>query len=40
MTNIDTTDNMQIDGTEIENVTNNKYMAQTIEMEKKTRQEV
>ena len=32
-TNIDTTDNMQINGTEIEKVTNYKYLRQTTAME-------
>ena len=40
MTNIDTTDNIQIGGTEIVKVTIYKYMAQTTGMENKTRQEV
>ena len=38
MTDIDTTDNTQIDGTEIENMT--KYLRQTMAMENRTRQEV
>ena len=38
MINIDTTDNIQINGTEIEKVTNYKYLGQT--MEKSTKQEV
>ena len=33
MTNIDTTDNIQITGTEIEKVTNYKYLGETIAME-------
>ena len=40
MTNIDTTDNIQIDGTEIEQMTNNKYLGQTIAMENRIKQEV
>ena len=40
MTNIDTTDNIQINGTEIEKVTNYKYLGQTIAMENSTKQEV
>ena len=40
MTNIGTTDNVQMDGTEIEKVTNCKYLEQTIAMENRTRQEV
>ena len=40
MTNIDTTDNIQINGTEIEKVTNYKYLGQTIAMENRTKQEV
>ena len=40
MTNLYTTDNIQIDGTEIEKVTNYKYLGQTIAMENRTRQEV
>ena len=40
MININTTDNMHIDGTEIEKVTNYKYIGQTIAMKNKTRQEV
>ena len=40
MTNIDTTDNIQINGTEIEKVTNYKYLGQTIVMENSTKQEV
>ena len=40
MRNIDTTDNIQINGTEIEKVTNYKYLGQTIAMEKSTKQEV
>ena len=35
MSNIDTTDNIQINGTEIEKVTNYKYFGQTIAMENK-----
>ena len=35
MTNIDTKDNIQINGTETEKVTNYKYLGQTIAMEKK-----
>ena len=33
MTNIDTADNIQMDGTEIEKVTNHKYLGQAIAME-------
>ena len=33
MTNIDTTDNIQINGAEIEKVPNYKYLGQTIAME-------
>ena len=40
MTNIDTTDNIQIDWTEIEKATNYKYLGQTIAMENRTKQEV
>ena len=40
MTNIDTTDNIQINGTEIEKMTNYKYPGQTIAMENRTKQEV
>ena len=40
MTNIDTTDNIQINGTEIEKVTNYKYLGQTIAMENRTKQDV
>ena len=40
MTNIDTTDNIQINGTEIETVTDYKYLGQTIAMENSTKQEV
>ena len=40
MTNIDTTDNVQINGPEIENVTNYIYLGQTIAMENRTKQEV
>ena len=40
MTNIDTIDKLQIDGTEIENVTNYKYLGQLIAMENRTKQEV
>ena len=40
MTNIDTTDNEQINGTEIEKVTNYRYQGQTIAMENRTKQEV
>ena len=39
MTNIDTTDNNN-SGTEIENVTNYKYLGQTIAMEDRTKQDV
>ena len=37
MTNIDTTDSMQINGTEIEKGTNYKYLVQTIVMENRTK---
>ena len=37
MINIDTTDNIQINGTEIEKVTNYKYLRQTIAMGKSTK---
>ena len=37
MTNIDTTGNIQIYGTEVENVTNYKYLGQAVAMENKTR---
>ena len=40
MTNIDTKDNIQIKGTEIEKVTNYKYLGQTIAMENSTKREV
>ena len=40
MATIDTTDNIQIDGTETEKVTNCKYLGQTTAMENRTRQEV
>ena len=40
MTNIDTTDNIQINGTEIEKVTNYKYLGQTIAIENSTKQDV
>ena len=40
MTNIDTTDNIQMNGTEIEKVTNYKCLGQTIAMENSTKQEV
>ena len=40
MANIDTTDNTQINGTEIEKVTNYKYLEQTIAIENRTKQEV
>ena len=40
MTNTDTTDNIQINGTETEKVTNYKYLGQTIAMENSTKQEV
>ena len=38
MTNIDTIDNIQINGTEIEKVTNYKYLGQTIAMENSTKE--
>ena len=40
MINIDTIDNIQINGTETEKVTNYKYLGQTIAMENSTKQEV
>ena len=40
MTNIDTTDNIQTNGAEIEKVTNYKYLGQTIAKENSTNQEV
>ena len=40
MTDIDTTDNIQINGTAIEKMTNYKYLGQTIAMENSTKQEV
>ena len=40
MTNVYTTDKIQINGTKIEKVTNYKYMGQTIAMENSTKQEV
>ena len=40
MTNIDTTDNIQINGTGTEKVTNYKYIGQTTAMENRTKQEV
>ena len=40
MTNFDTTGNIQINGTEIEKVTNYKYLGQTIAMENKAKQDV
>ena len=40
MTNINTTDSIQINGTEIEKATNYKYLEQTIAMENSTKQEV
>ena len=40
MTNIDTTDNIQMNGTEIETVTNYKHLGQTIAMENSTKREV
>ena len=39
MTNIDTTDNIQIDGTEIEKVTNYKYLGQTIAIANRTKKD-
>ena len=39
MTNIDTKDNIQIDGTEIEKATNYKYQRQTIATENRTKQD-
>ena len=40
MKNNDTTDNIQINGTETEKVTNYNYLGQTIAMENSTKQEV
>ena len=40
MTNINTTHNMQINRTEIEKVTNYKYLGQTIAVEYRTKQAV
>ena len=40
MTNIDTTDNVQIDRTDIEKVTNYKCLEQTKSVDKRTKQEV
>ena len=40
MTNIDTTDNIQIDGTKIEKMTYHRYLGQTTAMENRTKQEV
>ena len=40
MTNSDTSDNIHIDGTEIEKMTNYKYLGQTKSMENRTRQGV
>ena len=40
MKNIDTTDNLQINGTKIEKVTNYNYLGQTIVMENRTKQGV
>ena len=40
MTNIDTTDNVQINGREIEKVTNYEYLRQITAMENSTKQEV
>ena len=40
MTNIDTTDNIQINGTQIEKVTSYTYLGQTIAMENSTKQDV
>ena len=40
ITTIDTTDNIQIGGTEIEKVTNYEFLGQTIVMENRTKQEV
>ena len=40
MTNTDTTDNIQTDGTKIEQVTNYDYLGQTTAIENMTRQEV
>ena len=40
MTNIDTTDNIQINRTDIEKVTNYKHLGQTLAMENRAKQEV
>ena len=40
MTNIDTTDNIQTNRTEIVKATNYKYLGQTIAMENRTKQEI
>ena len=40
MTKVDTTDNVQIDGTETEKVTNYKYLRQTIAIKNRIRQEI
>ena len=40
MTNIYATDNIQIDGTEIEKVTNYRYLEQTIAVKNSTQQEI
>ena len=40
MTNIDTTDITEINGTELEKATNHKYLRQTIAMENRTKQAV
>ena len=40
MTHIDTTDNIQINGIEIEKVTNYKHLGRTIAMESRTKQDV
>ena len=40
MTNIDTTDNIQLDGKEIKKLTNYKYPGQTTAIESRAKQEV
>ena len=40
MTNIDTAENLQLDRTEIEKMTNYKYMGNTTAMNNRTRQEL
>ena len=40
MANINTTDNIQINGTEIEKVTNYEYLGRTIAIENSTKQDI